>query len=125
MARFIIHWVTLSLALAATAWLLPGIVVDGWVPLLVGALVLGLMNAVVRPVVGLVTLPLTILTPGLFYFVVNGITFGLAAWVVPGFSVSNFWHAMLGALVCSVLSWLIGAFTGDNAPRKRQRAREA
>ena len=72
MARFIIHWVTLSLALAATAWLLPGIVVDGWVPLLVGALVLGLMNAVVRPVVGLVTLPLTILTLGLFYFVVNG-----------------------------------------------------
>lgn len=120
MARFIVHWVTLGLALAATAWLLPGIDVAGWLPLLLGALVLGLVNAVVRPVLGLLTLPITLLTLGLFYLVVNGASFALAAWIVPGFTVSSFWSAIGGALVCSVLSWLFGLFTGDGRRQTRE-----
>jgi len=122
MGRFIVHWVTLALALAATAWLLPGIHVDGWVPLLLGSLVLGLMNAVVRPILTVLTLPITLLTLGLFYLVVNGVSFGLAAWIVPGFSASTFGSAILGALICSLLSWLFGLVTGDGRqPRRRRR----
>lgn len=121
MARFIVHWVTLGLALAATAWLLPGIDVVGWVPLVLGALVLGLVNAVIRPILGLLTLPITLLTLGLFYLVVNGASFALAAWIVPGFTVTSFWSAIGGALVCSLLSWLFGLVTGDG--RKVERAR--
>ena len=71
---------------------------------------LGFVNAVVRPVMTLLTLPLTVLTLGLFYLVVNAAAFGLAAALVPGFSVASFWSALLGALVVSLVSWVVGAF---------------
>ena len=77
------------------------------------ALVLGLVNALVRPVITILTLPLTIITLGLFYLVVNGLAFGLAAALVPGFSVDGFGSAVLGALVVSIVSWVIGLVTKD------------
>ena len=90
-----------------------GIHITSFPALAVAALVLGLVSALVRPVLVLLTLPITVVTLGLFYFVVNGITFALAAALVSGFRVDSFWWAVLGALVVSLLSWVIGAMWLD------------
>ncbi len=111
-ARFLAHWLTTAAALGVTAWILPGVRVDSLAALAVSALVLGFVNAIVRPLLVLLTLPFTVLTLGLFYFVVNGIPFGLAAFLVPGFSVASFFTAVLGAFVVGVTSWFIGTFRG-------------
>jgi putative membrane protein len=109
---FLVHWLIVAVALWVTASIVPGVVVASYQSLALAALVLGLVNALVKPVLVLLTLPLTILTLGLFYFVVNGIAFALAAALVPGFSVSSFGVAILGALVVSVVSWGIGVLAG-------------
>lgn len=115
MSRFLIHWVTIAVALAATAWILPGVDIRSTSALAVGALVLGFVNAVVRPILTILTLPITIVTLGLFYLVVNGFTFALAAQVVPGFHVHSIGWAIVGALVMSLISWFIGLFAaGDD-----------
>lgn len=108
MAFFLLHWITVGAALAAAAWILPGVHVSSFGALAVAALVLGLVNAVIKPVLVVLTLPITVLTLGLFYLVVNGIAFALAAGIVPGFGVDNFWWAMLGALIVSLVSAFIG-----------------
>ncbi len=110
--RFLAHWLTTAVALGVTAWILPGVQVDSLVALAVSALVLGFVNAIVRPVLVLLTLPFTVLTLGLFYFIVNGIAFGLAAALVPGFRVASFFTAVLGAFVLGAISWFIGMFGG-------------
>lgn len=110
MVVFLIHWLVVALGLAAAAYLVPGVSVASGGALILGALVLGFVNAVVKPVLTLLTLPLTVVTLGLFYFVVNAAAFGLAAALVPGFSVASFWAALFGALVVSLVSWLVGAF---------------
>jgi putative membrane protein len=109
MAWFLVHWLSVAVGLAAAAYLVPGVTVASGTALAVGALALGFVNAVVRPVMTLLTLPLTVLTLGLFYLVVNAAAFGLAAALVPGFSVASFWSALLGALVVSLVSWVVGA----------------
>jgi putative membrane protein len=106
--NFILHWLVVALSLAVAAYLLPGVSVTSVTTLVVAGLVLGLVNALVRPILTILTLPLTILTLGLFYLVVNGLAFGLAAALVPGFSVAGFGSAILGALIVSIVSWLIG-----------------
>jgi putative membrane protein len=90
--------------------MLPGVTLSSLPALLVAALVLGFVNAVVKPVLVLLTLPITVLTLGLFYLVVNGLAFAFAAWLVPGFDVSSFGWAMLGALLVGLVSWFIGTF---------------
>lgn len=114
MALFLTHWLVMAVALGVTAWIVPGVHVASWPALAVGALVLGFVNAVVRPLLFVLTLPITVLTLGLFYLVVNGLAFGLAAAMVPGFSVDSVWWAMLGALVVSVVSWFVGALAGTD-----------
>ena len=106
---FLTHWLITALALAVAAYILPGIHVASWMALAVAALVLGFVNAIVRPVLVLITLPITILTLGLFYLVVNGLAFGLAAAIVPGFDIDSFGWAVLGALVVGLASWFVGA----------------
>lgn len=113
MSRFILHWLIIAIALAAAAYLVPGVSVSSWPALAIAALVLGFVNAVVRPILVLLTLPITLVTLGLFYLVVNGLAFGLAALVVPGFEVGGCGSSILGALVVSVVSWFIGLFAGD------------
>jgi len=110
MVAFLVHWLVVALGLAVATYIVPGVTVASGSALAVGALVLGFVNAVVRPLLTILTLPLTLLTLGLFYLVVNAAAFGLAAAVVPGFSVASFWAALLGALVVSLVSWLVGAF---------------
>jgi putative membrane protein len=107
--RFLLHWLVIALALWVTAAILPGVGFSSVTALAVGAIVLGLVNALVRPVLTILTLPITILTLGLFYLVVNGLAFALAAALVPGFEVAGFGWAVLGALLVGVISWFVGA----------------
>ncbi|MCC7126320.1 MAG: phage holin family protein [Acidobacteria bacterium] len=113
MVIFLMHWLIVAIGLAAAAYLVPGVTVASGTALVIGALVLGFVNAVVRPVMTFLTLPLTLVTLGLFYFIVNAAAFGLAAAVVPGFSVAGLGSAILGALIVSVVSWFIGMMAGS------------
>lgn len=113
MFRFFTHWLVVVCALGLAAWLLPGVGFDSPVALIMGGLVLALVNALVRPVLVILTLPLSIVTLGLFYFVINGVAFGIAAWIVPGFSVGTLMTAILAALLVSLVSWLAGLPSGD------------
>ncbi len=108
MSYFLRHWLSTAVALGATSWMLPGVEISSLPALIVAALVLGCANAFVKPMLLLLTLPITILTLGLFYAVVNGLVFALAAFLVPGFSVCSFVWAMLGAFIVGFVSWLIG-----------------
>jgi putative membrane protein len=111
---FLVHWLIVGVALWVTTQVVGGVHVSSMQVLVLSALVLGLVNALVRPVLTILTLPLTIITLGLFYLVVNGLAFGLAAALVRGFSVDGFGSAVLGALVVSIVSWVIGLVTKDN-----------
>jgi putative membrane protein len=121
MVRFVAHWLAVSVALAAAAYLLPGVRVHSAQALILGGLAIGLVNAVVRPILTWLTLPLTVLTLGLFLLVVNGAAFGIAAWLTPGFEVASLWQAMLGAVVVSLGSWFIDAALGTNRRPRRKR----
>ena len=109
MIRLALVWLVNALALIAVAYLMPSIEVSSFGAALVAALVLGLVNAVVRPVLVLLTLPVTILTLGLFIFVLNGLLFWMVASWLEGFHVAGFWAGVLGAIVFSVVSWLLSA----------------
>ncbi len=118
--KLLIRWVITSLALFAAAWLVPGIRVEGnaWVVYAVMAVILGLVNAVVRPILKFLTCPLIILTLGLFVLVINGITLWLASaiavkWFHVGFYVDGFWSALLGALIVSVVSVVLSALVRE------------
>ncbi len=110
MKWFLIHWVTTGVALGAAAWILPGVTIPSMRALAVASLVLGVVNTVVKPVLVVLTLPLTVMSLGVFYFVVNGVTFALAAWIVPGFEVASFFWAMAGAALVGLMSMFIGSF---------------
>lgn len=114
MARFFGHWLIIMVALGVTAWILPGVHVTSFLALAVAAVVLGFVNAVIRPLLVILTLPVTVLTLGLFYLVINGLAFGLAAALVPGFQVHGFGWAILGALGVSAISWFIGVFAEED-----------
>ena len=106
--RFLVHLGVSALALWIVTRIVPGVWVDTPLALLLAALVLGIVNTLVRPILFILTLPITCLTLGLFYLVVNAIAFGLTAWLVPGFRVHGFVPAVVGALCVSVLSWVLG-----------------
>ena len=113
--RFLARLVLNGVAIIVAAWLLPGLHIAGPFPALVAGVILGFVNAIVRPILFLLTLPLTLITLGLFIFVLNAICFGLTAWLVPGFSGDGFWWALLGALLVSVVSWILnGLIVGRN-----------
>ena len=120
--RLLLVWLINAVALIAVAYLMPSITVSDVAAALVAALVLGLVNAVVRPVLVLLTLPVTILTLGLFIFVLNGLLFwGVASWL-EGFSVAGFWSGVLGAILFSIVSWLLSALVQRGASARRWRA---
>jgi putative membrane protein len=111
MARFFLHLGITALALAAAAHFVPGVHVSSGAALLVAALVLGFVNAIIRPILVLLTLPITIITLGIFYLVINGLAFGIAAALVPGFTVASLGSAIMGALVVGIISWVVGWLT--------------
>ncbi len=102
-----------ALAIFFAAAIVPGIEIRGALSALGAGLVLGLVNAVVRPILLLLTLPLTLATLGLFLFVLNGLCLWLTAAMVKGFEVHGFWAAIFGALIVSLVSWLLTAFLSD------------
>jgi putative membrane protein len=104
---FLLHLVLTAIALLVVANVVDGVQVSGFGAALIGALILGLVNAFVRPVMILLTLPLTIVTLGLFLFVVNALMFWLVAALVPGFRITGFGAALLGSLLLTVLNILI------------------
>lgn len=107
--RLIVVWLVNTLALLAVAYLMTSVTVESFGAALVGALVLGLANAVVRPILVLLTLPVTVLTLGLFIFVINGIVFLGATKLVPGFDVAGLWPAILAAILYSIISFILSA----------------
>ncbi|MBT0665884.1 phage holin family protein [Geobacter pelophilus] len=107
MIGFLLKLIVNAVTLYAVVHLVPGISVAGIENLVVSSLVLGLLNATLRPIISFFSLPITILTLGLFTFVVNGVIFALASWIVPGFNVTGFGSAMLGAFAFSVISFIL------------------
>jgi putative membrane protein len=105
--RMLIVWVLNAIALLGVAYLYPGVQVDDWKAAAIAALILGLVNTLVKPVLVLLTLPVTIITLGLFLLVLNALLFWAVASLVPGFHVSGFWAAVLGAILYSVIGWLL------------------
>ena len=104
---FLIQWVVSGAAIIITAYLLPGVAVEGFLAALVTALILGLINAIIRPVLILLTLPLNILTLGLFTLVINALLIMLAATIVPGFAVQGFWWALLFGIVLAIVNFAL------------------
>ena len=107
--RLLVHWLINAAALLALPYLFSSIEVQSFYIALIVALLLGLINAVVRPVLILLTLPVTLLTLGLFILVINGLLFWFVASFVEGFTVGGFWSAFWGAAVFSLLSWAMNA----------------
>jgi len=110
---FLIRVVVNALAIWLATEIVPGIEARGVTAVVVAALVLGLVNAIVRPVLLVLTLPLTLVTLGLFLFVLNALCLWLTSAVVPGFDVRGFWPAFWGALIVSALSWAVNGFVSD------------
>ena len=109
MLRLLVVWLINALSLMAVAYLMPSVQVRGFGAALAAALVLGLVNTFVRPVLVILTLPVTVLTLGLFIFVLNGLLFLAVGKLLEGFEVAGFWPAVFGALVYSLISWLLSA----------------
>jgi putative membrane protein len=113
MRGLLIRWIVQALALALTAYVFQGISIASVWALLVASLLIGIMNAFVRPVLVFLTLPLTILTLGFFILVINALLFWLVASVVSGFHVSGFWSALGGTIVLSIVSFFLNLMIGD------------
>ena len=107
--RLLLIWLINALALLALPYVFPWVKVDSFGAALIAALVLGLINALIRPLLVLLTLPVTIVTLGLFIFVINGLLFWFVGSFIQGFRVDGFWAGVFGAIVFSIISWLLSA----------------
>jgi putative membrane protein len=113
MRGLVVRWVLTACSLWLTSELLPGIELHGFRAVFIAAMVLGILNAFLRPLVLLVTLPINIVTFGVFTLVVNGLMLWITSDVVKGFEIHGFWQAVLGALLMSLISLLLNAFVSD------------
>jgi len=121
MKGFLLRLLVTALGLWVADQLLPGITITGTGALIVSALLLGIVNAVIRPVILILTLPLTVLTLGFFVLIVNGISLAIAAWLVPGFHIAGLWSATLGAILVGLTGWAASAFIGGSGRIERMR----
>ena len=126
--KLLIRWAITAFALFVAAWLVPGITVDssGWVIYAAMAVILGLVNAVVRPILTLLTCPLIVLTLGLFTLVINALTLWLSSliavrWFNLDFHVETFWAALLGSVIVSIVSVALSIFVKDDDEEDRRR----
>lgn len=110
MTAFLIRWGITAIAVMVAAWLIPGIRYDSTGVLLGASLLLGIINAFVRPVLMLLSLPFILVTMGLFIFVVNALLMLLVSSIVPGFQVDGFWNAFFGAIIVSIVSLILSSF---------------
>ena len=112
LAEFFIRWFVTAVAVFVAAWIVPGIDYSNFTGLAFASLLLGIINAMVRPVLLILCLPLILVTMGLFILVLNALLLWFVSGILPGssFTVSGFWAAFWGALVISVVSWILSAF---------------
>jgi putative membrane protein len=119
--RLLLIWVLNAVALLAVTYLIPAIHVADFTSAMIAALVLGLVNTLIRPLLILLTLPATLLTLGLFIFVINGLLFWFVGSILQGFRVDGFWIAVLGAIVYSVISWALASLL---APGRKSESKD-
>jgi putative membrane protein len=113
MKGILIRWLILTVAILSAAYLLDGMEVRGFTSAFFAAAVLGILNAVLRPVLIILTLPLNIFSLGLFTFVINAFLLKMASGVIPGLEVHGFWPALFGSLIISLVSWLLSSLIND------------
>lgn len=113
MKGILIRWLILTVAIISTAYLMDGIEVKGLGSAIAAAAILGVLNAFFRPVLFILTLPVNVLTLGLFTFIINAILLMMASGVISGFVVRGFWTAVFGSLLISIVSWLLSSFISD------------
>ena len=118
---FLVRLLLNGIAIVAAAWLVPGVTLTGPVPAIIAGAILGIVNALVKPILVILTLPFTLITLGLFLFVVNAICLALTAALVPGFNIDGFLAAFLGALLVTVVSWVLNALAGPNKANAHRR----
>ena len=111
--RFLLVWILNAVALLVVAYVFPNVQIADWKAAAIAALVLGLVNTLVKPVLVILTLPITVLTLGLFLLVINALLFWAVASLVPGFAVTGFWAALFGALLYSIVAWVLSAILPD------------
>jgi putative membrane protein len=111
----LLYWAFTAVILLLVDAIMPGIEIAGFGTALIAALVMGLVNFFIRPILSLLTLPLNLLTLGLFSFVVNALMFALVAAIVPGFEVHNFLNALVGSLLLALMTGVLGTFMGDRS----------
>lgn len=114
MPGFLLRLAISAFGLWVAAKIVPGMAFDGAGSLIVAAFLLGFVNAFVRPLVVILTLPITIVTLGLFLLVVNALMLMLVAWLLPGFSLAGFWTAVLGAIVSALAAWFASSLIGPS-----------
>lgn len=107
------RWLVVTFAIVCASYLIEGIRVSGFFSALFAAATLGVLNVFLRPLILILTLPINVLTFGLFTFVINALMLKMASSVIPGFHVEGFWAAVFGALVISVVGWVLSAFIDD------------
>ncbi|MBI5570270.1 MAG: phage holin family protein [Desulfomonile tiedjei] len=115
MPGIVIRWLITTLAIMAVPYVISGVQVKGFFSALLASAILGILNALVRPLLIILTLPLTIVTIGLFIFVINALLFQFAAALVPGMHVDSFWSALLASLIVSIVSWLLNSMIAGGA----------
>lgn len=113
MPGILIRWLTTTAAIVATAYLLDNIRVSGFLSAVFAGAALGILNAFFRPIALLLTLPINILSLGLFTFIINALMLKMASGLIPGFDVYGFWTAIFGSLLISVISWLLNSFISE------------
>ncbi len=111
--KLLIGWLLNALALLAVAYLVPDIHVSNFMSALIAAAVIGLANMLIKPILLILTLPVTIITLGLFIFVINGILFWIAGYFLQGFDVKTIMAGIIGAIVYSIISWILSAILVD------------
>ena len=110
----LLRWFVLTTAIAVAAYVIEGIQVSGFFSALLAAAILGLLNVFLRPVLIILTLPLNVLTLGLFTFVINALLLKRASGVIAGLEIQGWWSAICGSLVISVVSWILNSFVGGS-----------
>lgn len=110
LAEFLIRWFITTVAVFLAAHIVPGVRYEDYGSLLGASLLLGIVNALVRPVLLILCIPLILVTMGLFIFVLNALLLWMVSGIIPTFHVAGFWDAFLGAIVISIVSWLLSAF---------------
>jgi putative membrane protein len=117
--KFLLDWIISALVIFVLAYILPGVSAAGYLAALGAAVVIGLANATVKPLLIVLTLPITVLTLGLFLLIINALVILLAAWIVPGFSVDGFWWAFLFGVILSLMNMTRGAYERTYRTQRR------